>query len=243
MSNTLSPIQYGRTVKCRKINMSEIHASLDRVRAGLATPESKINAKIKLAAKEPLSNIENRNLINAYEYLNIIIKKPALEPKDILDLNDICMCGITFGSATRSKEIGRLMDYHEIKQSFQKKFDNHIRPTWEWLSAQTQDADVTPYMIAAGLYTKVVNDSKLFTDGHQRTGSLLMAYVLAKSDIEPFHLKVGTASEFFNISDKIKSIGSMRPIKTIMLNRSRDQLAKFLETHFHYYYTRFDHSF
>jgi hypothetical protein len=243
VSKTLLPIQYGRTDRCRKVKMSHIHASLEKIQAGLETPESKINAKLKSEKKFPLSSLGHRNLINAYEYLNILIKKPELQPKDILDLNDICMCGASFGSLKESKKLGLLLDYHDIKQSYLKKFNDHIRPTWEWLSAQTRDADISPYMIAAGLYTKIVNDSKLFTDGHQRTGSLMMAYILAKADIEPFYLKGEIAAKFFNISDKIKACGSMRPIKTFMLNRSRDQLARFLMDNFQYHYMRYDHLF
>jgi hypothetical protein len=232
MNKILSPIHYGRAVKCRMIDMSKVSTSLEKVRAGLETPGSKINAKITNTKMMPLSNVEHDNLIHAYEYLNVLLKKPELDPEDILDINLKIRNGNTMS-----------LDDHMSKPSYQKSFYKHIRQTWEWLSAKTQDADTSPYMIAAGLYTKVVNDSKLFTDGHQRTASILMAYVLAKADIEPFYLKEGSASKFFNLSDDIKTCGSMRPIKTIMLNRSRDQLAKFLMEHYHYHYTRYDHLF
>ncbi len=238
----LPPIMYQHRKRAMSVDLAKLDESLFGVQRGIAKPNSRINRRITGTIKMPLSDLEYRNYNYAYEYLNIIIKNPYLKPKDILDLNDICMCGISFGSAKESKEIGLLMDYHEIKQSYQQKFYNHIRPTWEWFSAQAQDTDLSPFVLAAGLYTKIVNDSKLFTDGHQRTGMLLMSYVLAKAGIEPFYLSASTAAKFFNISNAIKSCGSIYPIKRITLNKNIDKLVKLLEANCKQPHHRFEHS-
>jgi hypothetical protein len=241
MNNILSTIKYGGADRVRMANMSEIHASMNRVQAGIATRESKINFKIKNAKKIPLSDFERDNLIYSYVHLNTLLKRSELKLSDILDINNICLYGASSGTTLHLRDNSSFLEYHGAMLENMKSFYKNIRPTWEWFSAQTKKTNLSPYLLAAGLYTKILNDSHLFMDGHQRTGSVLMAYILAKAGIEPFHLKVGISSEFFNISNEIKFCGGFYPVNRFKLNNSRDRLANFLMDHFHQSHRRFDH--
>ena len=211
------------------------------VQAGVKTSRSRINLDIMKAMrgkfitapvtakdiiKKPLTDNERDHLVKAYEHLDVMLQKPELDPEDILDLNDICLFGMSVGSMPKTMEV--LQQF----QKYQKSFYSHIRPTWQWLSKQSQKDDLSAYTLAAGLYTRIVNDSELFTDGHQRTGSLMMAYIMAKAGIAPFHLNEIIAPEFFIISNKIKNCGIFK------LNSSRNELSSFLSKYFHASYNR-----
>ncbi len=58
--------------------------SLHRVQAGVATPDSEINIRIKHTTKPPLSNFEFDNIVLAYEHLNCLLGKPQIRPEDVL---------------------------------------------------------------------------------------------------------------------------------------------------------------
>jgi len=252
MNKLLSPIHYGEA-KYRPIKISKIRTGITDVQAGVARSRSRINLDIMKAMrgklttspvnakdiiKKPLTDNECDHLGKAYEHLNIMLQRPGFElyAEDLLNFNDICLFGFSLGSMPKNMEVNTFMENHGMLQQYQKyqkNFYKHIRPTWEWLSKQAQNPDISAYTLAAGAYTRIVNDSKLFTDGHQRTGAIVMAYFFDRAGIETFHLNAITAPEFFTISNKIKNCNNW-----IMLNSYRNKLSVFLSKHFHHRYMR-----
>lgn len=221
-------VKLGGPVKLGIANMSKIMGSLHRIQAGVATPYSEINIRIKNTKKLPLSNFEFDNIVLAYEHLNCLLGRPHIRPDDILDINNICRWSVPFSGLGKRYDGTRVWEESYMRENHDN-FCREIGPIWKWFS---RHHDLSPYLLASGLYSRIVRPPQLFKECNKRTGSLMMAYIFAKKGVEPFHLDTDTAADFFSLSLEIQDCFKYNPIKWPKILHYRSRLGKFLESNF-----------
>ena len=58
---------------------------------------------------------------------------------------------------------------------------------------------------AAGVYVRILSKPQLFIEGNNRTGSLLVSYLLMRAGLPPFVLTLDNAEGYFNPSSVIRN--------------------------------------
>src|SRR5262249_45072042 len=62
----------------------------------------------------------------------------------------------------------------------------------------------SPWMLAAGLYVRLLSRPQLFVEGNHRTGALAMSYILVRENEPPFVLTTENAVTYFDPSTVIQ---------------------------------------
>jgi len=177
--------------------------------------------------REPFDNAHFNNIIRGYEHVNgILRKKTDITPNDLIELNMLCL----YGACTKDlrdpkKNTNMLLEYSSAVEVNRKKFSAHISPVWKYYE-RNKGAD--PFNLASGIYILMVSCPQLFVEGNQRTGSLMMAFILASRGRKPFVLDSYNAAKFLNLSEKIKLTRRNRFFERLRLPKHRGDLRNYL---------------
>jgi len=143
--------------------------------------------------------------------------------KYLLELNTTVLCGI---------DPARREEYARHRQSTEERFyeaqHGGIQDLVEWYESRRGDS---PWMLAAGVYVRLLSRPQLFVEGNHRTGALAISYILLGGDEPPFVLTPDNAVTYFDPSTVIKNIekqGLTMRFRSPGLTR---QLASFLAEH------------
>jgi prophage maintenance system killer protein len=139
-----------------------------------------------------------KNLMLAQNFLNETIAhegaKKFLAPSDMLELNAIIHLG---------RELKDRTEFQGFLELSREKFDKHLPYLMKWCKRHERDND-DPYLIAAGLYVRILAAPQLFSDGNHRTGAMVANYYLLRKGLNPFVLTNENAEEFFNLASDVK---------------------------------------
>jgi hypothetical protein len=165
-----------------------LQADMDRVNRALTVP------------REPLVEDMIRNMIDGYAYVDDVVRGgiDALAPGNahvFLELNARVLCG------TDPAERVALAEHLEAtEERFYSQQGGGIEVVIEWLKRHRKDAVEKQ---AAGAFVEVMSEPQLFIEGNNRTGALMMSYLLARQRRPPFVLSPSNAISFFTIAAAI----------------------------------------
>jgi len=166
------------------------------------------------------------NLASGYELVNqLITSKVELfalgNSAFLLELNTRVLCGT--GNQKRleySKHISANNNY------FYERTDAGIQDLSEWYAIHRHES---VWQRAAGVYIRIVSEPQVFIEGNDRTGTLVMSYILAKEGQPPFVLSPDNAREYFHYSALVKNSPRNSLNRLFRLPRLKAQIAAFLK--------------
>lgn len=139
----------------------------------------------------------------------------------MLEINATVLCG------TDPTERRRYAEH--LAATEKQFFDNEgggIRDILEWYAAHSSES---PWKQAAGVYVRILSKPQLFIEGNNRSGALIVSYLLLRAGLPPFVLTLANASGYFNPSSVIRNSAKHGVKALFELPKIKKKFAAFLE--------------
>ena len=207
------------------LNLQSIEASL----RGVQSEFPAINQSLRFSL-ERMDEEVVENLISGYSLINYLLEA-NIELFDLgnsaylLELNTRVLCGTN--EQKRS-------EYHKHitanRRYFYERTDAGIQDLSEWYKLRRHES---VWYLAASIYIRILSEPQVFIEGNDRTGALVISYILAKQGQAPFVLTTANAKAYFEISAHIKQLPRNGLVKMIRLPFLKAQIADFLKNQAH----------
>ena len=203
------------------LDLQSIEASL----RGVQREFHLINKLLKFS-REQMDGEVVENLISGYALINDLLEANidlfALGSSAyLLELNTCVLCGT-------SEE--KRCEYHKhiaaSNRYFYERTDAGIHDLYEWNTLQRHEP---VWQRAASVYIRILSEPQVFIEGNDRTGVLVMSYILAKEGQPPFVLTAANAKAYFDTSAQIKNLPRNGLENLFRLPRLKARIAGFLE--------------
>ncbi len=180
------------------LNLQSIEASLRETQNEFP----RINQALKFS-REPMDAEIVENLLSGYALINHLlaanIELLALgNSAYLLEINTRVLCGT-------SKQ--KRSEYHKHIEANNKYFyertDAGIHDLADWYARHRHQS---VWLLAAGIYIRILSEPQLFIEGNDRTGALVISYILAKQGQPPFVLTAANAQAYFETSARIMKL-------------------------------------
>lgn len=168
------------------------------------------------------------NMVAGYDLVDDLVAR-RVDPftlgslKYLLELNTTVLCGT---DPLKREEYARHRETTE--QRFYEEQHGGIRDLVEWYAGR---AGESPWMLAAGLYVRLLSRPQLFVEGNHRTGALAMSYILVRADEPPFVLTSENAVTYFDPSTVIRDTEKQGLAMRFRSPGMTRRLADFLREH------------
>lgn len=139
----------------------------------------------------------------------------------MLEINATVLCGTDPAERRRYAEHLAATEKHF--------FDNEgggIRDILEWYAEHRHES---PWKQAAGVYVRILSKPQLFIEGNNRSGALIVSYLLLRAGLPPFVLTLANATGYFNPSSVIRNSAKHGVKALFELPKIKKKFAAFLE--------------
>ncbi|MCB1754404.1 MAG: hypothetical protein KDJ38_02710 [Gammaproteobacteria bacterium] len=204
-----------------RLDLSAIEVSLRAAQAGF----SSVNAQLK-EPRDTLSEEVLHNMLRGYtavdEYLRagIDIFSPG-NSDAVLELNRLVLCGDDPDRRRRYRKHIVATEKH-----FYGEDSGGFGSLMEWLGMNRRD---NVWMLASGLYLRVLSHPQLFIEGNHRTAVLMLTHLLASRGYAPFVLDGKNSREFYEISRPVTQYRKNSLRMLISFAGKAHELAGFFE--------------
>jgi prophage maintenance system killer protein len=188
---------FGQTVKPR-LNLQSIEATLREVQSEYP----RISRALGFS-REWMDGEVVENMVSGYALVNQLLEsdiKPfALgSSAHLLELNTRVLCGTDEQKRREYKKHIAATNHY-----FYGRTDAGIQDLAEWHALHQHES---VWQRAAGIYIRILSEPQVFIEGNDRTGTLVMSYILAKEGKPPFVLSPSNAKAYFDFSALIKKM-------------------------------------
>ena len=209
-----------QTVRPR-LNLQSIEASLREVQSEYP----KISQALKFS-REWMDGEVVENLLSGYALVNQLLESNthlfALGSSPyLLELNTRVLCGTDEQKRREYKKHIAATDRY-----FYGRNDAGIQDLAEWYPLHQHES---VWQRAAGIYIRILSEPQVFIEGNDRTGTLVMSYILAKEGKPPFVLSPTNAKAYFESSARVKKIPRNSLSRLFRLPRLKAGIANFLK--------------
>lgn len=176
--------------------------------------------------REPFSDEVLQNVLAGYalidEYVAHGVELFDLQQVNLmLEINATVLCGT---------DPARRVEFAEHLSATEKHFFNNaeggIKDLYNWYSAHRNES---VWKRAAGVYVRTLSKPQLFIEGNNRSGSLIVSYLLMRAGQPPFVLALNNAEGYFNPSSVIRN-SAKHGIKALYeLPKIKKKYAAFLQ--------------
>jgi hypothetical protein len=166
------------------------------------------------------------NLMSGYALVNELLMTPtelfALgNSAYLLELNTLVLCGT--GESNRReyrKHIQANSSY------FYDRADAGMQDLYECYALHRHES---VWLRAASIYIHILSEPQAFIEGNDRTGVLVMSYILASEGLPPFVLTPTNAREYFDTSSLIKKMSRHSLSGLFRLHSLKNRFAEFVK--------------
>lgn len=174
----------------RRLNLAAIEATLLHVQQDFPRLNTEMDAERSFFQHKVLIN-----MVAGYRYVDAAIAAQVNlfargHSKDILELNNIVLYGT---DPQRRIRYSKSLQYNE-KHFYQPGGIGDLMETYHMHRHESI------WKLAAMIYLHMVSQPQLFIEGNNRTGALLMSYLLVRKGKPPFVLTVDNAKSYFHPS-------------------------------------------
>jgi hypothetical protein len=176
--------------------------------------------------RDPFSDEVLQNVLAGYalidEYVANGVELFDLQQVNLmLEINATVLCGT---------DPARRVEFTEHLSATEKHFFNNaeggIKDLYNWYSAHRNES---VWKRAAGVYVRTLSKPQLFIEGNNRSGSLIVSYLLMRAGQPPFVLALNNAEGYFNPSSVIRN-SAKHGIKALYeLPKIKKKYAAFLQ--------------
>jgi len=204
-----------------RVDLQSIEASLRGVQCEFFL----INQALHLS-RERMDDEVVENLLSGYAFICQLVEATidifALGNSScLLELNTRVLCGT---SEQKRREYRKHIDANN--RYFYDRTDAGIKDLAEWHALHRHES---VWQRAAGIYIRILSEPQVFIEGNDRTGALVMSYILANEGQPPFVLTAANARTYFELSAEIKKLPRNGLLNLFRLPRLKARIAGFLE--------------
>ena len=214
-----SPV-YGQQLS-QRLNLQLIEASLRRVQHDFPWAIQGLSF-----SRDRMDDEVVENLLSGYALVGQLLEDKvdlfALgNSAHLLELNTRVLCG-----TNEQKRYEYKKHIEANNRFFYERSDAGIQDLSDWYALHSHES---VWCRAAGIYIRILTEPQLFIEGNDRTGSLVMSYLLAKEGHPPFVLNLSNAKAYFDSSALIKNMPRNSLSRLYHLPRLKVRIADFLK--------------
>lgn len=176
--------------------------------------------------RDPFSDEVLANVLAGYALIDDYVARDVdlFELRNIdlmLEINATVLCGVD--PAERRKFAEHLA---ATERHFFENEGGGIRDILEWYAEHRHES---PWKRAAGIYVRILSKPQLFIEGNNRSGALIVSYLLLRAGLPPFVLTLANAAGYFNPSSVIRNSAKHGVRALFELPKIKKKFAAFLE--------------
>ncbi len=177
-------------------------------------------------SRECLDDEVINNLMTGYTLVNQLLEANVElfaigNSAFLLELNTRVLCGT---------DEQQRREYHKhivaSNRYFYERTDAGIQDLSDWYELHQHG---TVWHRAAGIYIRILSEPQLFIEGNDRTGALVMSYLLAKEGHPPFVINEKNAKTYFQFSFQIKTLPRNSLFRLVRIPLLQTVIANFIK--------------
>lgn len=204
-----------------RLDLSAIENALRKVQSRFAELSQHFTEQ-----RDPLTDEVLLNVVEGYALIDDYVARGVdlfdLQQLNLmLEINATVLCGRD--PAGREEYAQHLL---ATEEHFFNNVEGGIKDLFNWYGAHRNES---VWKRAAGVYVRILSEPQLFIEGNNRSGSLIVSYLLMREGLSPFVLTLENAEGYFNPSSVIRN-SAKHGIKALYeLPKIKKKYAAFLE--------------
>lgn len=205
----------------RRLDLPAIERSLRGVQAHFSSLSQRF-----IDQRDPFSDVVLTNVLDGYALVGDYIARGI----DLFDLKNVNLMLEINATVLCGTDPARRREFAEHLAATERHFFNNdeggIKDLFEWYREHHHE---TVWKRAAGVYVRILSKPQLFIEGNNRSGSLIVSYLLMRENLSPFVLSLDNAEGYFNPSSVIRNSAKHGVKALFELPKIKKKFAAFLE--------------
>jgi hypothetical protein len=205
----------------RRLDLPAIERALRKVQGRFAEL-----SKHFTEPRDPLTDEVLRNVVDGYALIDDYVARGV----DLFDLQQLNLMLEINATVLCGRDPARRLEYAQHLAATEEHFFNNveggIKDLYNWYCAYRSES---VWKRAAGVYVRILSKPQLFIEGNNRTGSLIVSYLLMRAGLPPFVLTLDNAEGYFNPSSVIRNSAKHGVKALYELPKIKKKYAAFLE--------------
>ncbi|MHC8314156.1 hypothetical protein [Pseudomonas sp. LB3P31] len=176
--------------------------------------------------RDPLTDEVLVNMLDGYALIDDYVARGV----DLFDLQQLNLMLEINATVLCGQDPVRRQEYAQHLAATEQHFFNNaeggIKDLFNWYCAHRSES---AWKRAAGVYVRILSKPQLFIEGNNRTGSLIVSYLLMRAGLPPFVLTLENAEGYFNPSSVIRNSAKHGVRALYELPKIKKKYAAFLE--------------
>lgn len=205
----------------RRLDLPAIERALRKVQGRFAELSTHFTEP-----RDPLTDEVLRNVVDGYALIDDYVARGV----DLFDLQQLNLMLEINATVLCGRDPARRLEYAQHLAATEEHFFNNveggIKDLYNWYCAYRSES---VWKRAAGVYVRILSKPQLFIEGNNRTGSLIVSYLLMRAGLPPFVLTLDNAEGYFNPSSVIRNSAKHGVKALYELPKIKKKYAAFLE--------------
>lgn len=176
--------------------------------------------------RDPFSDEVLHNMLAGYALIDDYLARGV----DLFDLQQVNLMLEINATVLCGSDPARRLEFADHLAATERHFfddtQGGIKDLFNWYSAHRNES---VWKRAAGVYVRILSKPQLFIEGNNRSGSLIVSYLLMRAGRPPFVLTLENAGGYFNPSSVIRNSAKHGLKALYELPKIKKKYAAFLE--------------
>lgn len=205
----------------RRLDLAAIERALREVQGRFAELSKHFTEQ-----RDPLTDEVVENVLAGYALVDDYVAQGV----DLFDLQQVNLMLEINATVLCGRDPARRVEFAQHLAATEEHFFNNtgggIKDLYNWYCTYRSES---VWKRAAGVYVRILSKPQLFIEGNNRTGSLIVSYLLIRAGLPPFVLSVDNAPGYFNPSSVIRNSAKHGVKALYELPKIKKKYAAFLE--------------
>ena len=205
----------------RRLDLPAIERALREVQSRFAELSTQFTEQ-----RDPLTDEVLQNVLEGYALIDDYVARDV----DLFDLQQLNLMLEINATVLCGRDPARRLEFAQHLAATEEHFFNNveggIKDLFNWYSAHRSES---VWKRAAGVYVRILSKPQLFIEGNNRSGSLIVSYLLMRAGLPPFVLTLKNAEGYFNPSSVIRNSAKHGVKALYELPKIKKKYAAFLE--------------
>ncbi|WDY55819.1 hypothetical protein [Pseudomonas sp. PSKL.D1] len=205
----------------RRLDLSAVERALREVQGRFAELSRHFTEP-----RDPFTDEVLQNVLEGYALIDHYVARGV----DLFDLQQVNLMLEINATVLCGRDPAQRQEFNQHLVATEAHFFNNveggIKDLYNWYCAYRSDSI---WKRAAGVYVRILSKPQLFIEGNNRTGSLIVSYLLMRAGLPPFVLTLNNAEGYFNPSSVIRNSAKHGVKALYELPKIKKKYAAFLE--------------